>query len=137
MSLTNYAGPSGLSTYDGWSRGDAYDAMERLPEVLRRRINDATVPIPPAFVLQYYEQQITRQGRSPDLAIRYCLDKLARTEQTAAETLERERETWTLGEDMAASMKAAHMRRLGKPAPIKTPRAEDNDGITELYGMKL
>lgn len=40
--------------------------------------------------------------------------KIEGSEKTAAETLERERATWNLGEEMAASMKAAHQRRLGR-----------------------
>lgn len=91
----------------------SYEALDRLPIAVRRRLADATLPICPIALLAYYRQGIDG-GFDPAYVERVVLDAIINTEQTAAETLERERESWTLGEDMAASMKAAHSRRLGR-----------------------
>lgn len=62
MSRANYAGPNGLAGYES-STDEAFRALEMLPPAVRKRLTEATVPIPPAFVLAYWNQQIYRQGR--------------------------------------------------------------------------
>lgn len=113
--VANYSGQhTGLQVHVTDDRSRSYLALEHLPPALRKRLNEATLPIPPEVVLAYYQQMVRLQGRSPAEAERFVIEKLERTERTAAETLARERETWNLGEEIAASMKAAHQRRLGR-----------------------
>lgn len=92
--------------------GETYTALDRLPIVIRKRLADATLPIDPISLLAYYRQGIDR-GFDPRYVEAVVIKAIEDTEKQVADTLAREREGWNIGEEMAASMKAAHRRRVG------------------------
>ena len=112
MSGSNYRGPTGLQRTLN-TRDEVYRAWDALPEPCRRRLMDATLPIDPVAVLNYYAQQ-REHGRSDALAQRHIIETIERTEKTAADKLETERATWNLGKAMAEAVKVSlsRLRRM-------------------------
>src|SRR5690242_20560996 len=84
--------------------GETYTALDQLPARIRRRLADATLPIDPISLLAYYRKGIDG-GYDPEFVEAKVIEAIENTEILARENLDRERATWTLGEDMAASMK--------------------------------
>lgn len=115
MTTANYQGPTG-NVGSKWPREVVYRAWDALPLSCRRRLAEATMPLCPVAVLDFVRRK--RALGLPEAAVEGAvLANIELTEKHAADALERERATWTLGQDMAASMKAAHQRRLGRSLP--------------------
>ena len=93
--------------------GQTYEALDQLPVAVRRRLADASLPIDPISLLAYYRKGIDG-GYDPAFVEAVVIDAIVNTEKMAADNLDRERATWTIGEDMARAMKSAHTRRLGR-----------------------
>lgn len=93
--------------------GQTYVAFDQLPARVRQRLATATLPIDPISLLAYYRQGIDG-GFDPAYVESVVIKAIDDTERLAATTLDRERSTWNIGEEMAASMKAANARRLGR-----------------------
>lgn len=92
---------------------ETFIAFDAMPPRCRKRLADSTLPLDPITLADFY-RRIVAAGYETEFAEAHVIKAITDTEKDFADKLARERETWTLGEDMAAAMKAAHSRRMGR-----------------------
>jgi len=100
----------------GVTPAQAYAAWDAMPAPIRHRLMAAIGTICPVAVFGSYKALVAK-GHSPQSAEQAVIARIDLTDSMATQALDKERATWTLGEDMKAGFQRATTRiRTGKTA---------------------
>jgi len=94
---------------------ESYWYFERLPQRVRIRLAEATLPIDPVSLYHYWRRGLDNRYEALFVEQK-VIEAIEKTEALAAEHLSKDRASWNLGEDMAKAIKESISRRMS-PAP--------------------